>query len=104
MSKLSYACLSSGVQYTQQSYKVSDLFPYKWIDKKWKEGFHVTAMATAGSKWAVIMSRNAGFKNQVLSIYIAIAIHSFVLSSCFLFPKIGPSNYHFHCPHYYIQI
>uniref|UniRef100_A0A9I9E4M7 DUF7477 domain-containing protein n=1 Tax=Cucumis melo TaxID=3656 RepID=A0A9I9E4M7_CUCME len=36
-------------QYTQQSYKVSDSFPFKWINKKWREGFHVTSMATAGS-------------------------------------------------------
>ena len=54
-----------GTQYAQQSYKVSDSFPFKWINKKWKEGFYVTAMATAGSRWAVVMSRNAGFVDQV---------------------------------------
>jgi hypothetical protein len=58
-------CSSAGTQYAQQSYKVSDTFPFKWISKKWKEGFYVTAMATAGSRWAVVMSRNAGFSAQV---------------------------------------
>jgi hypothetical protein len=56
---------SPGTQYAQQSYKVSDSFPFKWINKKWKEGFYVTAMATAGSRWAVVMSRNSGFSAQV---------------------------------------
>ena len=56
---------SPGTQYAQQSYKVSDSFPFKWINKKWREGFYVTAMATAGSRWAVVMSRNAGFTAQV---------------------------------------
>jgi hypothetical protein len=58
-------CGFPGTQYSQQSYKVSDSFPFKWINKKWKEGFYVTAMATAGSRWAVVMSRNAGFSAQV---------------------------------------
>ncbi|KAE9462307.1 hypothetical protein C3L33_05785, partial [Rhododendron williamsianum] len=58
----------SGMQFTQQSYKVSDSFPFKWINKKWKEGFYVTSMATSGSRWAVVMSRNAGFSNQVVEL------------------------------------
>lgn len=58
-------CSFAGTQYAQQSYKVSESFPFKWINKKWKEGFYVTAMATAGSRWAVVMSRNAGFSAQV---------------------------------------
>lgn len=58
--------LVSGTQYLQQSYKVSDSFPFKWINKKWREGFYVTAMATAGSRWAIVMSRGAGFSDQVL--------------------------------------
>jgi len=58
--------LVSGTQYLQQSYKVSESFPFKWINKKWKEGFFVTAMATAGSRWAIVMSRGAGFSDQVL--------------------------------------
>uniref|UniRef100_A0A0E0BYN0 non-specific serine/threonine protein kinase n=1 Tax=Oryza meridionalis TaxID=40149 RepID=A0A0E0BYN0_9ORYZ len=52
----------------KQSYKVSDSFPFKWINKKWKEGFYVTALATAGSRWAVVMSRNAGFTHQVVEL------------------------------------
>ena len=59
-----------GTQYLQQSYKVSDSFPFKWINKKWKEGFYVTAMATSGSRWGVVMSRGAGFSDQVI-FYIA---------------------------------
>ena len=95
----------------------ADSFPFKWINKKWKEGFFgeqgvacrgvgwgwgtragacgrqlkgffcqtgcppwftpdlppapplpcsaVTAMATSHSRWAVVMSRNAGFVDQV---------------------------------------
>ncbi|KAJ0616629.1 hypothetical protein HanRHA438_Chr02g0090771 [Helianthus annuus] len=31
-----------------------------------KEGFHVTSMATAGSRWGVVMSRNSGFSEQVV--------------------------------------
>ena len=65
---MSSACLvvmSKGTPYTQQSYKVSDSFPFKWINKKWKEGFYVTSMATSHTRWAVVMSRNAGFVDQV---------------------------------------
>jgi hypothetical protein len=66
MCSSSYAFIFlSGTQYTQQSYKFSDAFPFKWINKKWKEGFYVTSMATAGSCWGVVMSRNAGYSNQV---------------------------------------
>lgn len=63
---------SAGTQYTQQSYKVSDSFPFKWINKKWREGFHVTSMATAGSRWGVVMSRNAGFSDQVSCAHLII--------------------------------
>lgn len=45
--------------------QVSDSFPFKWINKKWKEGFYVTSMATSHTRWAVVMSRNAGFVDQV---------------------------------------
>ena len=57
---------TKGTPYTQQSYKVSDVFPFKWINKKWKEGFSVTSMTTAGSKWGIVMSRNAGYPSQVV--------------------------------------
>lgn len=60
-----FILLFSGTPYTQQSYKVSESFPFKWINKKWKEGFHVTSMTTAGNRWGVVMSRNAGFSDQV---------------------------------------
>ncbi|KAF1878669.1 hypothetical protein Lal_00047340 [Lupinus albus] len=66
LAQFSFAEIST--QYTQQSYKVSDSFPFKWINKKWKEGFHVTSMATAGSRWGVVMSRNAGFSDQVVEL------------------------------------
>lgn len=64
----SLVVMSKGTQYLQQSYKVSDTFPFKWINKKWKEGFHVTGMATSGSRWAVVMSRGAGFSDQVVEL------------------------------------
>ncbi|XP_058074816.1 casein kinase 1-like protein HD16 [Magnolia sinica] len=60
--------MSKGTPYTQQSYNVSDKFPFKWINKKWKEGFFVTSMTTAGSKWGVVMSRNAGYSHQVVEL------------------------------------
>ncbi|KAG2718501.1 hypothetical protein I3843_03G216000 [Carya illinoinensis] len=60
--------MSQGVPYTQQSYKVSDVFPFKWINKKWKEGFSVTSMTTAGVKWGIVMSRNTGYANQVVEL------------------------------------
>jgi hypothetical protein len=62
---ISYRVMFLGTAYTQQSYKVSESFPFKWISKKWKEGFHVTSMATAGNRWGVVMSRNSGYSEQV---------------------------------------
>ncbi|KAJ8423466.1 hypothetical protein Cgig2_013509 [Carnegiea gigantea] len=64
----SLVVMSKGTQYLQQSYKVSDAFPFKWINKKWREGFYVTSMATAGSRWAVVMSRGAGYSDQVVEL------------------------------------
>ncbi|KAK1289407.1 Casein kinase I isoform delta-like [Acorus calamus] len=64
----SLVVMSKGTPYQQQSYKVSDSFPFKWITKKWREGFYVTSMATAGSRWGVVMSRNAGFTDQVVEL------------------------------------
>ncbi|KAF3602458.1 hypothetical protein F2Q69_00039239, partial [Brassica cretica] len=64
----SLVVMSKGTPYTQQSYKVSDSFPFKWINKKWKEGFHVTSMTTAGSRWGVVMSRNSGYSEQVVEL------------------------------------
>jgi len=48
--------------------QVSDSFPFKWINKKWKEGFYVTSMATSQARWAVVMSRNAGFIDQCVEL------------------------------------
>ena len=64
----SLVVMSKGTPYTQQSYKVSDSFPFKWISKKWKEGFHVTSMATSKTRWAIVMSRNAGFVHQCVEL------------------------------------
>ncbi|KAL4387907.1 hypothetical protein GQ457_09G006320 [Hibiscus cannabinus] len=64
----SLVVMSKGTSYMQQSYKVSDSFPFKWINKKWREGFHVTSMATSDSRWAVVMSRGAGFIDQVVEL------------------------------------
>lgn len=64
----SLVVMSKGTQFAQQSYKVSESFPFKWINKKWREGFYVTSMATAGSRWAVVMSRGAGFSDQVVEL------------------------------------
>ncbi|KAK9043833.1 hypothetical protein V6N11_072160 [Hibiscus sabdariffa] len=60
--------MSKGTPYTQQSYKVTDVFPFKWINKKWKEGFSVTSMTAAGNKWGIVMSRNAGYSLQVVEL------------------------------------
>ncbi|KAL4269564.1 hypothetical protein GQ457_HM000060 [Hibiscus cannabinus] len=49
----SLVVMSKGTQYLQQSYKVS---------------FYVTAMATAGSRWAIVMSRGAPFSDQVVEL------------------------------------
>ncbi|TYG97918.1 hypothetical protein ES288_A10G076300v1 [Gossypium darwinii] len=64
----SLVVMSKGTSYLQQSYKVSESFPFKWINKKWREGFYVTSMATSGSRWAVVMSRGAGFSDQVVEL------------------------------------
>lgn len=72
----STSLLNVGTQYLQQSYKVSESFPFKWINKKWREGFYVTSMATAGSRWAIVMSRGAGFSDQVLLLCFGIFLRS----------------------------
>ncbi|KMZ60331.1 Casein kinase I [Zostera marina] len=64
----SLVVMSKGTPYAQQSYKVSDSFPFKWINKKWKEGFYVTSMTTAGARWGIVMSRGAGISNQVVEL------------------------------------
>ncbi|XP_042048277.1 casein kinase 1-like protein HD16 isoform X1 [Salvia splendens] len=64
----SLVVMSKGTRYVQQSYKVSESFPFKWISKKWSEGFTVTSMATSETKWAVVMTRGAGFSKQVVEL------------------------------------
>ncbi|GKA75519.1 hypothetical protein Tco_0781897 [Tanacetum coccineum] len=59
--------MSKGTQYSQQSYKVSDSFPFKKINKKWREDFHVTSMATAGTRWGIFMSCNTGLASVISS-------------------------------------
>ena len=84
-----YIFTIAGTPYTQQSYKVSESFPYKWINKKWKEGFHVTSMATAGNRWGVVMSRNSGYSNQVTTIawpYAFFVPHAYLFIFLWAFP------------------
>ncbi|GAB2269372.1 Casein kinase 1-like protein hd16 [Dionaea muscipula] len=64
----SLVVMSKGTQFLQQSYKVSESFPYKWINKKWKEGFYVTCMATAGTRWGIVMSRGTPYSDQVVEL------------------------------------
>jgi hypothetical protein len=75
--------ICTGTPYTQQSYKVSEYFPYRWINKKWKEGFHVTSMGTAGNRWVVVMSRNTGYSDQV---------KTRACSSCLLYTQKSSAN------------
>lgn len=49
-------------------FQVSDSFPFKWINKKWKEGFYVTSMATTHTRWAVVMSRGAPYVDQCVEL------------------------------------
>lgn len=63
----SLVVMSKGTKWTQQSYKVDEFFPYDWIRKKWREGFHVTSLATCGGRpqqWAVVMSRDCGYARR----------------------------------------
>ncbi|KAE8687909.1 Kinase family protein isoform 4 [Hibiscus syriacus] len=71
--------------YTQQSYKVTDVFPFKWINKKWKEGFSVTSMTTAGNKWAIVMSRNAGYSLRLSNSGLIILEYNTVATTYLIF-------------------
>eukprot|EP00195_Chlamydomonas_chlamydogama_P005702 CAMPEP_0202899676 /NCGR_PEP_ID=MMETSP1392-20130828/7848_1 /ASSEMBLY_ACC=CAM_ASM_000868 /TAXON_ID=225041 /ORGANISM="Chlamydomonas chlamydogama, Strain SAG 11-48b" /LENGTH=707 /DNA_ID=CAMNT_0049585925 /DNA_START=147 /DNA_END=2270 /DNA_ORIENTATION=+ len=64
----SLVVMSKGSRFTQQSYKVSDSFPFEWIKKKWREGFFVTSMATSNSQWAIVMSRTNLYQEQVVEL------------------------------------
>ncbi|CAL5222939.1 g5375 [Coccomyxa viridis] len=48
---------SKGTPYAQQSYKVSDSFPFKCINKKWDAGgFRITACAATPDQAAFVLS------------------------------------------------
>ncbi|KAI6668910.1 hypothetical protein NL676_003795 [Syzygium grande] len=64
----SYVVMSKGTRYLRQHLEVSDTFPFEWIKRQWAEGFHVTTMASSGSKWAVVTSNGSGFSHQVVEI------------------------------------
>ncbi|MFS7909020.1 hypothetical protein Hanom_Chr01g00089891 [Helianthus anomalus] len=53
---------------TSQVYQLSPSFLNKWINYKWRERFHITAMATARTRWEIVMSRGAGFSDQVVEL------------------------------------
>ncbi|XP_056166537.1 casein kinase 1-like protein HD16 [Syzygium oleosum] len=57
-----------GMKSIRQSYRVTSKFPFKLIKKMWAEGFHVTAMATAGSQWVVVLSSGTRFTNQAVEL------------------------------------
>ena len=76
--------MSKGTPYTQQSYKISETFPYEWIKRKWREGFFITSIGTSSHRkkaegnlhretvftttWAVVMSRNSSFETQCVEL------------------------------------
>ncbi|CAL5210317.1 unnamed protein product [Lathyrus oleraceus] len=64
----SIVVMSKGTPYTTQRYKVSRSFPKEWINKKREQGFHVTSMGTAGIRWCIVMSCNAGFSDQLVEL------------------------------------
>ncbi|GKD06309.1 putative epoxide hydrolase [Tanacetum coccineum] len=48
------------------------------INKKWREGFHVTFVATTGTRWGVVMSSNAGFSDQVVELILCIQARTYI--------------------------
>ncbi|CAK8574387.1 unnamed protein product [Lathyrus sativus] len=64
----SVVVMSKGMRYTQQAYKISRSFPKEWMNKKREQGFHVTSMGTAGNRWCIVVSRNTGFRDQVVEL------------------------------------
>jgi len=61
---------SQGTRYSAQLYRCSHTFPSAWIARKWRQGFHVTALACApwSQAWAVVMSAGAPFGQQALEL------------------------------------
>ena len=69
--------MSKGTRYTQQSYKVSDAFPFEWIKKKWKENFYITGMATAGLQACLqCLAVMAPISLQFISLYGLVLVPS----------------------------
>jgi hypothetical protein len=69
--------------FTKQSYMINSTFPNKWIKEKWQEGYFISSVAVQGSsprqRWAVIMSRNAPYMDQVVEVdymYPSKSIHA----------------------------
>ncbi|RWW64825.1 hypothetical protein BHE74_00027908 [Ensete ventricosum] len=73
--------MDAGTGFTSQIYELSPFFLHKSVisvdvcepERKHLsridfKGFHVTSMATAGSRWGIVMSRNAGFSDQVVEL------------------------------------
>ena len=46
----------------------SSSFPIKWISEKWTEGYYITSMAHFQTRWAIVMSKNAGFEDQFVEL------------------------------------
>ncbi|CAL5222849.1 g5277 [Coccomyxa viridis] len=64
----SLVVMSRGTPYTHQTYKVSKVFPVQWIRRKWAKSYYVTSVAHSNMRWAIVMSRNAGFVYQSIEL------------------------------------
>ncbi|KAG2671398.1 hypothetical protein I3760_14G134100 [Carya illinoinensis] len=83
--------MDAGPGFTSQVYELSPFFLHKeWIMEQWEKNYYIssiaganngsslvimskvtqklTSMATAGSRWGVVMSRNAGFSDRVVEL------------------------------------
>ncbi|XP_022730129.1 casein kinase 1-like protein HD16 isoform X2 [Durio zibethinus] len=69
-----------GTGFTSQVYELSPIFLHKeWIMEQWDKNYYITSVAGAcngsalvvmskGSKWGIVMSRNAGYLSQVVEL------------------------------------
>lgn len=48
--------------------QVSKVFPIQWIRRKWAKSYYVTSVAHSNMRWAIVMSRNAGFVYQSIEL------------------------------------
>ena len=46
----------------------SSPFPIKWISEKWRDGYYITSMAHFQTCWAIAMSKNSGFVDQIVEL------------------------------------